>query len=184
MRWWTLLASVILVVYPLLVYWGMHWMEPRFLGLLLVAVYAVRIIMITQKRALRWLMLFAIVAVGALFWLFNSELLLRLVPAFINIALALGFAYTLYVPPTLPARMATLKHGFLTPALERYTSQITCLWVGFFCVNASIAAATALWTSREVWALYNGLIAYGLIGLVFASEYAYRRLVFAKKNNL
>lgn len=121
MRWWALIAGAILLVYPLLVYWGMNWLEPRFLGLILVSVYALRLFVVTRNPALRWLLVLGILAAGAAFWWLNSELLLKLVPAFINLALAGAFAYTLVYPPTLPARMALLEHGFMTPAIEAYT---------------------------------------------------------------
>jgi uncharacterized membrane protein len=184
MRWWAVVASVVIVAYPLLVYGGMQWLEPRYLGLILAGFYALRLLIVSRKPGVRILLLVAIAGGGLALWLFNSEILLRLVPGFINIGLALGFGYTLFYPPTLPARMARLQHGFLTPAMETYTTRITCLWVGFFVLNATLAIITALWASREVWALYNGLIAYGLIGLLFVAEYSYRRLVFFKKHHL
>src|SRR5690554_6332596 len=184
MRWWAVVASVVIVAYPLLVYGGMQWLEPRYLGLILAGFYALRLLIVSRKPGVRILLLVAIAGGGLALWLFNSEILLRLVPGFINIGLALGFGYTLFYPPTLPARMARLQHGFLTTAMETYTTRITCLWVGFFVLNATLAIITALWASREVWALYNGLIAYGLIGLLFAAEYSYRRLVFFKKHHL
>lgn len=184
MRWWALIASAVLIIYPLLVYWGTRWLEPRFLGLIVVAIYALRILIVTRRPALRWLVLVVILTAGALFWFLNSELLLKLVPALINLVLAAGFTYTLFYPPTLPARMAELQHGFITPAIARYTNRVTCMWIGFFCFNANLAVITAIWASREIWMLYNGLIAYVLIGLVFAGEYAYRRLVFFRKHNL
>jgi uncharacterized membrane protein len=37
-----------------------------------------------------------------------------------------------------------------------------------------MAAATAIWCSFSVWSLYNGLIAYILIGLLMAIEYRVR----------
>lgn len=184
MRWWAPLAGAILVVYPFLIYWGMNWLEPRFLGLVLVVFYAIRLAVITQKPVLRGLILSGLLVAAAAFWLLNSELLLKLVPAFINGVLALSFGYTLYNPPTLPARMAQLQHGFMTPAIEQYTTGITIMWIGFFCFSGSLALITALWMSREWWLLYNGLISYLLIGALFAVEYAYRRLVFFKKHNL
>lgn len=184
MRWWALLAGALLIVYPLFVYWGMRWLEPRFIGLILVFVYALRLAISTQKLLLRVLILVTLGVVAVTFWLINSELLLQLVPVFINLVLALFFGYTLYKPPTLPARMAQLQHGFMTPAIEQYTTLVTIIWVAFFCINGSVALITALWLSREWWVLYNGLISYLLIGALLAIEYAYRRLVFFKKHNL
>lgn len=184
MRWWAPLAGAVLIAYPLLVYWGMHWLEPRIIGLVLVVIYALRVAMTTRAASTRLLILAGLILAALFFWWSNSETGLKLVPVVINLALAAGFGWTLARPPTLPARMALLQHGFMTPAIERYTHRVTCLWIGFFCLNATLALITALWMSRESWVLYNGLIAYLLIALLFAGEYSYRRLVFFKQHNL
>jgi uncharacterized membrane protein len=42
-------------------------------------------------------------------------------------------------------------------------------------LNGSMALITALWSSFEVWSLYNGLIAYVLMGLLFGGEYWVRQ---------
>jgi len=60
----------------------------------------------------------------------------------------------------------------------RYTRQVTRIWCAFFAVNALIAAWTALWATREVWALYNGFFAYLAMGALFAGEWILRRRRF------
>jgi uncharacterized membrane protein len=40
-----------------------------------------------------------------------------------------------------------------------------------------MALLTSLWASTEVWALYNGLIAYLLMALLFAGEWLVRQRV-------
>jgi uncharacterized membrane protein len=40
-----------------------------------------------------------------------------------------------------------------------------------------MAAWTALCASDKIWAIYNGAIAYGLMGCMFAGEWLYRKLV-------
>jgi uncharacterized membrane protein len=50
----------------------------------------------------------------------------------------------------------------------------------FFVCNGAIAAVTALAASDRVWALYNGAIAYGLIGAMFAGEWIVRQRVMAR----
>jgi uncharacterized membrane protein len=44
-------------------------------------------------------------------------------------------------------------------------------------VNGALAAYTAVFASREAWALYNGVIAYLLMGGLFAGERLLRRRV-------
>lgn len=44
----------------------------------------------------------------------------------------------------------------------------------FFLVNGAIALFTALYSSDKIWALYNGLISYGLMGMLFVGEWLVR----------
>lgn len=57
------------------------------------------------------------------------------------------------------------------------------MWCVFFVFNGALAVATALWTSDRVWALYNGLIAYVLIGTLFSVEWLVRRRVRARHSH-
>ncbi len=185
MRWLGLLAALLLLLYPFLVYFGAQKLEPRWLGVIFAGVYLLRLVFVVRHWWQR-LLLLAVMSLGAfVFWWVNSETLLKLVPVFINAGLASYFGYTLWCPPSVPTRMATLEyHGDLPAVVRGYTVAVTRLWCGFFIVNGSIALVTALFFSRDVWALYNGLIAYIAIGLLFALEYGYRILIFHKKHAL
>jgi uncharacterized membrane protein len=55
----------------------------------------------------------------------------------------------------------------------RYLTCLTAVWAGFFAANALIAAWTTT-ASLETWALYNGFIAYLLIGALLGFERLYR----------
>ncbi len=61
------------------------------------------------------------------------------------------------------------------PPEWRYTRRVTQVWCGFFVLNGGLALCTALWASDAGWALYNGLVAYVLMGLLFAGEWLVRR---------
>jgi uncharacterized membrane protein len=50
-------------------------------------------------------------------------------------------------------------------------------------MNGLIACYTAFFTSLETWTLYNGLIAYILMGLLFAGEYVVRLRVQKLNDN-
>jgi uncharacterized membrane protein len=52
----------------------------------------------------------------------------------------------------------------------RYTRRVTEVWCAFFVLNAAAAAYTAIYATREAWALYNGVIAYVLMGTLFVAE--------------
>jgi uncharacterized membrane protein len=93
----------------------------------------------------------------------------------VNAVMLLIFAGSLFYPPSVVERLARLQQPDLTPQGIRYTRRVTQVWCGFFIINGSIALVTALWSSFEWWSLYNGLIAYLLMGLLFAGEYLIRR---------
>ena len=75
-------------------------------------------------------------------------------------------------------RLARLRNPELPAAGVRYTRQVTQVWCAFFIVNGLIAVWTAVWSSREVWAVYNGFIAYLAMGALFAGEWLLRRRLF------
>ena len=111
--------------------------------------------------------------------MFNQALPLKLYPALINAVLLVVFAASLAFPPTAVERIARLSEPDLPPSGVAYTRRVTQVWCGFFVLNGALALATALWMSDRAWALYNGLIAYGLIGLLFGVEWLVRQRVRA-----
>jgi uncharacterized membrane protein len=84
------------------------------------------------------------------------------------------FSWSLLSPPSLIERLARLQHPDLPSAGIIYTRRVTQVWCGFFIVNGAIALATAVWSSFEFWSLYNGVIAYLLMGILLGGEYVIR----------
>jgi uncharacterized membrane protein len=180
MRWLSALRTVPLVIYPLIVYAALEYVDPKFLGVALLAVLLLR--HRHQARGLaRGLGHVAAVALGAMVifaaavWWRNEESLLRMYPVLLNLSGLALFGYTLRHPPSMIERFARLQHGPSIPVAVRYTRRVTWLWCGFFLLNSFIAGWTALFATREVWVLYNGVIAYGLMGVLFLGEWLVRR---------
>lgn len=180
-----LLRTALWLVYPLVVYFGLQVCEPRTLALLLAAALLLR----RRRDAGRLLsgltridhaVLAALLALAALTALTNSETLLRLYPAAVSLGMLLLFGLSLRFPPSMVERFARLQEPELPPAGVRYTRRVTQVWCAFFVANGTFAAWTALYASREQWALYNGLIAYLLMGALFAGEWLVRRRVRAR----
>lgn len=177
--------ALLWLTYPPLIYFGLQFAEPRQLALLLALLLLLR----RRREAARLLaglsradlaVLGALLVLAGVTALTNSEALLRLYPAAMNLGLLLLFGLSLYVPPSMVERFARLSEPRLPPAGVRYTRRVTQLWCGFFVVNGGLAGYTALYSSRETWALYNGLIAYLLMGALFSGEWLIRRRLLAR----
>jgi uncharacterized membrane protein len=110
----------------------------------------------------------------------RADLALKAYPICVNLGLLAVFGQSLWRGPTVVERLAALQQGPLDPAAVRYTRTVTKAWCVFFTVNAALSLATALAASERMWALYNGGVAYGLMGLMFAGEWLIRRRVMRK----
>ena len=177
--------ALLWLAYPPLIYFGLQFAEPRQVALLLALLLLLR----RRRDAARLLaglsrvdmaVLVALLALAGATALANSETLLRLYPAAVNLGLLLLFGLSLRTPQSMVERFARLREPLLPPAGVRYTRRVTALWCGFFVVNGGLAGYTALYSSRETWALYNGLIAYLLIGALFSGEWLVRRRLLSR----
>lgn len=178
MRWALVLALT--AAYPLIVFFSLGRIEPRYLALLLLVLAGLRWLAGgSQGLQARWIALAAIVLAGSTA-LLNMSLPLKLYPVLVNFALLAVFGLSLVRGPTVAERIARLQEPDLDPRGVAYTRCVTQVWCGFFVLNGSLALGTALWASEAVWALYNGLIAYVLIGTLMAGEWLVRRQLRAR----
>jgi uncharacterized membrane protein len=170
-------ASVLVtLLYPLAIWLGHGHVEPRLLALLLVLAAATRLPTLKINRASRWWLAGALLLAAIAVW--NNALLpLKLYPVLVNLGMLALFGYSLYVPPSIIERMARLSDPALPVYAIAYTRRVTQVWCGFFVVNGGVALITALWASAAVWSLYNGVLAYVLMGCLFVGEYLVRMLV-------
>lgn len=104
----------------------------------------------------------------------GASLLLRFYPVLVNGVFLAMFTYSLFMPPSMVERLARLCEPNLPPAAINYTRWVTQVWCGFFIINGAIALYTALYGSLAQWSFYNGLLAYLLMGMLFAGEYCVR----------
>jgi uncharacterized membrane protein len=177
-RFSALILSLATLAYPITVYFGYGRVEPYWLALALVALMLVRA---WAARDAVWLIagagsaLLAGVSVAG-----NSWVPLKLYPVLVNAVLFVVFAASVLHPPTIVERIARLTEPVLPEAGVAYTRQVTLVWCAFFIVNGLTSLATVLWYSNEVWVLYNGLIAYLLMGALFGLEWLVRKRVKAR----
>jgi uncharacterized membrane protein len=173
--WRTALVAGITVLYPFAVFFSQGRVEPRVLAALLAVVALVRLGASAGTLSRVWfvgaLVLIALVLRN------NDELPLKLYPVLVNAGLLGLFGWSVYAPPTVIERLARWREPDLPPAAIAYTRRVTQVWCGFFLVNGLIALYTAVRATAAVWSLYNGVIAYAAMGLLFAVEYSVRQRV-------
>lgn len=90
---------------------------------------------------------------------------------------AAAFAHSLLWPPTIVEQIARFREPDLPVEVNSYLRKVTIAWLTFFIINAAISAATAASGSLRLWTLYNGLISYMAMGVMFAAEFLVRQLV-------
>src|SRR5690606_36147533 len=100
----------------------------------------------------------------------DDTLLLKLYPVLVNAVLLCAFAASLWRPPSVIERLARLAEPNLPAEGVRYTAAVTRVWCAFFVLNGAAALYTALFTDERAWALYNGLVAYMLMGALLLGE--------------
>jgi uncharacterized membrane protein len=98
-------------------------------------------------------------------------------PAAISLAAAIVFGATLFRPPSMIERFARLREPELPPAARSYCRKVTIVWTIWLSANTIISAVLAIPGNDAAWALWTGLVAYMIMGALFAGEIAVRRIL-------
>lgn len=177
-----LLIGVATVSYPFLIWFSADYFQPRTLALGLAGLFLLRFWMHMSAKAdgeaeARLILACAFfLLLGALV---NDTAWLLAYPVFVSLLFFAVFAFSLFHPPTVVERLARLEFPDLPAHGVAYTRRVTQIWSGFFLSNASISTLTILYGDPWLWSLYNGCIAYVLMGLLMAAEMLVRRKVKA-----
>jgi uncharacterized membrane protein len=177
---WLLAVRVLLgaavCAYPVLVWLGLTHGSPRRLALALLCVVVAALLLGLRSprrgphRALAALPLITAALLGLAAILDAGGYVLA-VPVAINAGLLVAFGSTLRrgsVP--MVERFARLQSESLSAAQQRWCRLWTRIWCAFFVLNGTTAAVLALAAPLAWWTFYNGLLAYALMGLLFATE--------------
>ncbi len=180
------LTTILVVLYPLGIWFGLTHFSARTVSLWILALL-VPSILYRFRRARRedlWavlripLVIVVVVAGGALF---DDRRFVLAMPVLINVALLLTFAASLRGVPIIERFARMQEEDGLSDAQVAHCRQVTWAWIVFFALNATVAAALASvegWV--DLWAAYNGGVAYALMGLMFAAEYVLRQYRFRR----
>ena len=167
------LTSALSITYPILFLFGLDLMPFRGL-LLLIALPLVLRFFLQASPKYKWKVLaLSLLVLGAVA-LNNDPQWFLYTPVLINLGLLGLFWGSLRRPTPIIERFARLHNPNLSPREVRYCRQVTKAWGGMFIVNGAVAFFLAWTDDLHRWALYNGVLAYVLVGLFFAVELALR----------
>uniref|UniRef100_A0A8I0CZE1 DNA gyrase subunit B n=1 Tax=Pseudomonas tritici TaxID=2745518 RepID=A0A8I0CZE1_9PSED len=179
-----LLTGLMLLAWPFLIGFGLthnslHWLLPL-MALLLVC-------RLSQARHSAGPMRFVVqsvalagIALCTASYLLKAHQWLLLYPLVVNLVMLAVFGGSLWTSMPLVERLARLREPDLPPEGVRYTRNVTRVWCVFFIVNGSIALLTVVKGDMQLWTLWNGMIAYILMGTLMATEWLIRLRVIKK----
>ena len=175
-------SAIIMLCFPLVIYFGLQHVSIATLAPALIAVLMVRLFFSRHLRhTMPWVIPGAVAGVGCLLlaMLSNRPDISLLYPVLMSLVMVVTFAWSLKTQYSVIESFARvqlkLKLTQPTPAtVKAYTRTVTKVWCGFFLVNAAIATYTVYFTELKIWTLFNGLISYCLMGLLMLVEWCVR----------
>ena len=175
---------MLLLAWPFLVWFGLshnslRWLLPLMVLLLMLRLRQARQISGPMRIAVQSVTV-AGITLCVTSALLQSHQLLLFYPLVINLVMLCLFGGSLFTTMPLIERLARFQHPDLPPQGVRYTRRVTQIWCVFFIVNGAIALFTALYGDMPLWTLWNGMIAYVLMGMLMAGEWLIRRRVIKR----
>ena len=160
---WAYLLSVAVVLMAII-------LPPRWIALPILAV-AITLFYNRKSNALLDLLMPSMLC-GLSVWLFlsNSGRVVMVYPVIINAGLFIYFWQSLKSGQTAIERLARIEQPDLPFEAIGYTRILTQVWCGFFILNGATSILTVAIGDMKLWALYNGLISYVLIGVLILGE--------------
>lgn len=179
------LATLSLMTWPLLVWLGLtydllYWLLPILILLLGIRFRGA----LKASGAMRRLGLSAVsvaLLLALVSYIFNSSEYLLYYPVAVNIVMLIFFATSLLMGMPVIEQLARLQEPSLPPKGVNYTRTVTKVWCVFFVLNGGIALTTVLIGDVNLWTLWNGLLSYLCMGLLFAGEWLVREFVVKKR---
>ncbi len=104
---------------------------------------------------------------------YTKQASLKLYPVLMNFVIFMIFFISSFQEETVIQKIAQKLDGDLTDEIIIYTRNLTYIWAVITFINLLISFVT-LFMSNKIWALYNGVISYCIIGLTFMIEYPIR----------
>ncbi|MBI3446422.1 MAG: hypothetical protein HY055_13960 [Magnetospirillum sp.] len=171
------------LAYPFVVYFSQGRIPAGALVLAALILVAARLWALRRAASAHALMpaLAMVFAITGILGLVKSETAALAYPVLMSLGMSVAFGLSLLRPPCLVQCFAALTEPDPSPAATAYMRKVNLVWTLFLGTNAAVSAFTAYLGDMAVWTLYNGLVSYLLMGILFAVEYAVRRRARARE---
>lgn len=169
------LLTVVSIAYPLIWLFSLQMQITLLILLYIMAIlWALKAILATKfQRFFAVLMTCLLVLIGitrnlnTMYWY----------PVIISSVMLFIFGSSLFSSQSLIERFARLQTPDLPTQAVIYTRKVTQVWCGFFVFNITVTAGLILLEQYRYWAIYSGVIAYVLMGILFVGEWCVRQCV-------
>ncbi len=171
-------SSLVLLLWPVFIASGFYFDKVKETAAVLLGLCLIRLLLLKAERkvfkeALGLVTIIAVLLCLAVLILNRTQFFLYY-PAAVSFIMLAVFFSSLYAKTSAVEKIARLSDPNLPEFAVRYTRKVTKAWCLFFLANGSFALITALLGDYRLWTLYNCLISYILMGLMFAGEYLIR----------
>jgi uncharacterized membrane protein len=119
-----------------------------------------------------------LLALSAYAVVLRDEVVLRLVPAWVQLAVASVFLRSLRDDASVIERAVRWIQPHAPDFIRPYCRAETTLWGGLFAANGVAIAALALFASAESWRAFAGAGVWLLVAAVAVLDFAFRKLYF------
>lgn len=193
-----IVIGCLLVAYPIIVYVGLQHYSIRVIAPILLSAVVLRFALTHKaQKNMPWLLPGTVLGGSCLLvaTLANNPQISLLYPVLMSLVMLITFALSLRKGPSVIESFAALQNEQLakrtnqTPQplsehVSAYCKNVTRVWCGFFALNAVAALYTVWLGDLAIWTLYNGLVSYLLMGLLFGGELIVRFFVKKKHQSL
>ncbi len=180
-----IVAGLAVVGYPAAVYAGLTWWSTRAVAAVVLAMVVPSAIL-SVRRASRDTQIavvsapLGVVALVLIALATDDARFILVMPVMVNAVLFVTFARTLAGDVSMIERYAQLVEPNLSQPERAHCRQVTQVWCGFFILNGAAAGGLAAFAPTAWWALYTGLLSYGLMGALFVAEFIVRKARFRR----
>ena len=159
-----------------MIYWGLQKYEAKLLLQILFIILVIRWLS-NGSHSERYVVIATLIGVSFIVLVGGEVLGLKFYPVMMNLGFLVLFSSSLFSSTSFVERLARIREPDLPPKAIIYTRKVTWVWSGFFLLNGIVATITAVWATDEMWMLYNGMIAYLLMGILATVEWIVRQKV-------